>query len=143
MNSTQQRALRLLMEAELSHSEIHDALRRALRALHSKAWCWLQEIYDAHVVYEVNPKPDPATPDEAQYRQAASLFDVTYTVDAQGVVTLGTPAEVRKVVSYEPVAAPAAAAESGSGSTNEGGGVVLLVETGLLGSIMPDGDQMA
>ena len=113
MNQTQQRALRLLLEAELSHSEIHDALRKALRALHSKAWVWLQEIYDSHVVYEVNPKPDPAMPDEAEPPKAR-LFDATYSVDDQGVVTLGTPAEVRRVVSYEPVAQAAPAAEAAS-----------------------------
>ena len=111
MNSTQQRALRLLMEAELSHNEIHDALRRALRALHSKAWCWLQEIYDTHVVYDVNPKPDPAMPDEAEPPRAR-LFDVDYSVDEAGNVTLGTPVEVRKVVSYEPVATSAPAVEA-------------------------------
>lgn len=111
MNPTQQRALRLLIEAELSHSEIHDALRKALRALHSRAWVWLTEIYDTHVVYEVNPKPDPAMPDEAE-RPAPRLFDVSYTLDEAGTVTLGTPAEVRKVVSYEPVAAAVPAMEA-------------------------------
>jgi hypothetical protein len=104
---------RLLLESELSHSEIHDALRKALRALHSRAWCWLQEIYDTHVVYEVNPKPDPAMPDEAE-RPPARLFDVDYTVDDSGTVTLGTPVEVKRVVTYEPVSAPAAATESAS-----------------------------
>lgn len=111
MNPTQQRALRLLLEAELSHSEIHDSLRKALRALHSRAWVWLMEIYDGHVVYEVNPKPDPAMPDEAE-RPAPRLFDVTYAMDEAGSVTLGTPAEVRKVVSYEPVAAAVPATEA-------------------------------
>lgn len=142
MKPTQQRALRLLMEAELSHSEIHDALRKALRSLHSRAWVWLQEIYDAHVVYEVNPKPDPAMPDQAE-PPTPRLFDVTYTMDEAGNVTLGAPTEVRKVVSYEPVSTSGPATESGSGSADEGGGDVLLVETGLLGSIMPDSDEVA
>jgi hypothetical protein len=113
MNPTQQRALRLLMEAELSHNEIHDALRKALRALHSRAWCWLQEIYDNHVVYEVNPKPDPAMPDEANVQaEGPRLFDVDYSVDEAGSVTLGVPREVRKVVTYEPVVQVAAATEA-------------------------------
>ncbi len=105
MNKQQERAIRYLLEAELSHNEIHEALRKALRALHSKAWCWLVEIYDGHVIYEVNPKPDPTMPDEAAYSQTppTRLFDVDYSVDDAGIVTLGVPREVRKVVSYEQV----------------------------------------
>lgn len=92
---------RRLLEAELSHNEIHDALRSALKERHPNAWLWLADVYDDHVIYKVEPESGEDDPPEP-----TRFYKVAYVVAGDGAVTLGDSAEVERVISYEPVAQP-------------------------------------
>lgn len=95
-----------LHEAELTHNEIHDALRRAveehLGGESDDRWIWLRDIADAWVVYEDSGKGSPNP----------GLFRVAYSIDAAGTVTIdGDAAEVVARTVYEPVTEAATPAE--------------------------------
>jgi hypothetical protein len=107
---------RRLLEAELSHNEIHDALRSALKERHPNARLWLADVYDDHVIYKVEPKGGEDDPPEP-----TRFYQATYAVDDGGAVTLGDSVEVERVITYEPVAS----------ATAEGRGAPLL------GTIVP------
>lgn len=97
---------RLLLEAQLSHGEIHGKLRDALKAQHPGYWCWMAEVYDDAVIYELSMK----NAEEARSR----YFRCSYSLGENDGLTLGIDAvEVTKKVTWEPVAsAPLAAAEA-------------------------------
>lgn len=80
---------------EMSHEEIEDALRQALRnpTGFEDRWAFIHAIYDDFVVYDDQP---PGV--------APRLVRRTYSIDAEtNQVTLGEPEAVRRVVTYEPI----------------------------------------
>src|SRR3972149_11410574 len=85
---------RVFFEAEMSHQDIADALRSAIRAVSPSGdgyYCWVRDVFEDAVVYEQE------TPEGvADYRRA-------YTMDAEGKVTLGEPVKVQRQTVYVPV----------------------------------------
>jgi len=98
----QLREARALLEADLSHSEIHDALRDAIRTQFPDSYVWLQDVYDAEVIAHIEGKED-----SEGATIPAALYRFGYVIGASGEVALGVGVEVRKVTSYEPVETPA------------------------------------
>ena len=98
----QRHEARTLLEAELSHSDIHDALRGAIRTAYPDSYVWLQDVYDAAVVAHIEGKEDT---DGATIPSVLMRF--AYTLSADGEVALGVGQEVIKRVIYEPVETPA------------------------------------
>ncbi len=82
-----------LLEAELSHDEIRQSLRAALRARYPEQYPYLRDVYDTFVVYELETYSDD---------YAGKLYRASYTLADDGTATLGDPTQVR--VTYEPVA---------------------------------------
>ena len=84
-----ERQLKMLLEAELSHSDIHDALRTEIRMQHPDAYVWLADVYDDSVVYEVEPKAK-----DGETAAPPAYYRVSYTLSAEGEVALGDDATV-------------------------------------------------
>ncbi len=103
----QLREARALLEAELSHSEIHDALRTAIRTANPDCYVWLQDIYDSEVIASVEPKPQENAEGIEIERGGERFVRYSYLLTAEGDVALGAGVEVRKVTTYEPVETPA------------------------------------
>lgn len=103
-----ERQLRQLLEADLSHSDIHDALRTELRARHPDAYVWLQDVYDDSVVYEVDPKSKDGEP-----VGVSAYYRTGYTLSDAGDVTLADDTTVvqRRTV-WDLVTEPVGVAES-------------------------------
>ena len=98
----QRHEARTLLEAELSHSDIHDALRDAIRTAYPDSYVWLRDVYDAAVVAHIEGKEDTSgatTP--------SVLMRFAYVLNADGEVALGVGQEVVKRTIYEPVETPA------------------------------------
>ncbi len=89
-----------LLEAELSHDEIRQSLRAALRARYPGQYPYLRDAYDTFVVYELETYSDD---------YAGKLYRASYTLADDGTATLGDPTQVR--VTYEPVAQTASVSE--------------------------------
>ncbi len=89
-----------LLEAELSHDEIRQSLRAALRARYPGQYPYLRDVYDTFVVYELETYSD---------EYAGKLYRASYTLADDGTATLGDPTQVR--VTYEPVAQTASVSE--------------------------------
>lgn len=79
-----------MREAWRSFGENGDAVRNAICELITCS-CWIQDIWDDRAVY---------CPYEGD-----GCYEVSYSIDADGKVTLGTPVQVRRVTTYEPVPA--------------------------------------
>ena len=79
----------------LSHGDVSRALELALRGVHPIAgdgyWLWVQDVFDATVVYRYET---PA---------GATLYQRAYTITDAGAVTLGEPREVTQRTEYVPV----------------------------------------
>jgi len=94
-------AARTLLEAAgLSFSERERLIRDAIRARFGGSgdnapWVWCHDVYDDYAIYTVEPRDGSGDLESKTYRVGYSLLD--------GVVNLGEPTEVRKVVTYEPV----------------------------------------
>lgn len=89
-------ALRILQEAEMSHDEMRQALRDALKAKNptAKRFYYIRDVYDSYFIYDDEPQyPDPSP---------AKLYKASYAI-VDGVVTLGEPVEVRVERTYVPV----------------------------------------
>jgi hypothetical protein len=88
-----------LIEAELSHDDTRQALRKALKARYPGQYPYVRDVYDTYLVFEMEVVGlgdyDPR------------LFRAEYTTSDDGAVALGDPVEVRQVVTYEPVGQPA------------------------------------
>ena len=106
-----------LLEAALFHSEVDRLLQDALRARYPGSYCWVQDVSDIEVVYEVTPK-SPTEADGTTYR-------TTYAIDDQQQVTIGEPVQVERKTTYVPVGA-ASTTEAEDFTT--GGEFVALVE---------------
>jgi hypothetical protein len=80
-----------LAELAMSHGDLASLLRSALKAQHpgDGVYCWVRDVYDAEVVYELSNKDD-----------VTKLYRRTYAVDDAGAVTLGEPVGVVAVTSY-------------------------------------------
>jgi hypothetical protein len=87
-----------LAELAMSHGDLANLLRTALKAQHPgpDIYCWVRDVFDAEVVYELSNKDD-----------VSRLYRRSYAVDDAGAVTLGEPVSVVAVTSY------VAATESG------------------------------
>ncbi len=91
----------ILIEAELSFDEKREAIQRALHVDRKQAdgsyiYRYIEDAYDTSVIYcEYASGSD----------SASRLFQVEYSIDANGVATLGTPIEVREETKYVPVSA--------------------------------------
>lgn len=84
---------RKLADLGMSHNDIHDALREAVKEENPEGdgrHTWVVDIYDDQVVYQV------------EQPESLQLFQRDYSIDASGAVSLGEAQAVRKVVSYEP-----------------------------------------
>jgi hypothetical protein len=93
-----------LLEAGLSHSEIHDGLRTAIRAANPECYVWLQDVYDTEAIASLEVKPQKRDDGvEVEQTVGERYFRFPYVVTAEGQVALGAGIEVRKVVTYEPV----------------------------------------
>jgi HK97 family phage prohead protease len=88
-------ACRTAPAGAISWSDQAEAVVSALEVLH-EAWCFLEDIGDDWVVYQIYPSWD-------------TCYLASWTAGADGIV-IGTPTEV--VETYVPVADPAAAARS-------------------------------
>lgn len=88
-------AAHALREAELSHNQVHTALRDALKASlapGASTYIWPKDVYDDRVVYEVESPT------------GTHLFQRTYAINEAGQVTLGADvAEVKAETVYTPV----------------------------------------
>lgn len=83
-----------IAEAELSYDQQRSAVSMALRAeiiAPVGTTCWVRDLYDATVIYELEG------PDGCQ------LYQRSYTLAADNSVTFGDPQAVRQVLTYEPV----------------------------------------
>lgn len=84
------------MPAELTYGDrralVEDAIRQRVQALSGASHCWLYvvDMTDLWAVYVT---------------EGDDTWQVTYSIDATGLTTLGDPVEVRKVSSYELVGA--------------------------------------
>ena len=80
----------------LSHGDTERALALALRSVHPVPgdgyWLWVQDVFDASVVYRYET---PA---------GATLYQRDYALTDAGAVTLGDPVEVMQRTEYVPVA---------------------------------------
>ncbi len=105
-----------LLEAELSHDQQRDAVRKALRKAISGGYCYIQEMYDSWLVY--NHYDYSSGGDDVE-----QLYKVSYVIDeSTGAVTFGTPVAVMARMVYEPIATMQ---ESAAG---DGGELTRLVE---------------
>lgn len=95
---------RAALEAELSHSEIHDELRETISEANPGMWVSFCDVYDDRVVYSLQQMagPDVVGSGESELWQASYVID-----EATGEATVTGPVEVEKVVTYVPVAAGA------------------------------------
>jgi hypothetical protein len=115
-DATEIHAEATLAELAMSHGDLANLLRAALKAQHPgpDIYCWVRDVFDAEVVYELSNKDD-----------VSRLYRRTYSVDDAGAVTLGEPVGVVAVTSY------VAATESGdpvAESAELTGDLVPLVE---------------
>ena len=115
-----------LLEAALFRSEVDRLLQDALRARFPEFYCWVQDLSDTEVIYEVTPK----TPDEA----SGTTYRATYTIDEAQQVTLGEPVHVERKTTYVPAGA-ASTTEAEDFTT--GGEFVTLVESVELQEFSP------
>lgn len=83
----------LLSELAMSHRDLANLLRTALKAQHpgERTYVWPRDVYEDHVVYELTDNDQE------------TLFQRSYAV-VDGTVTLGDPVKVVAVTSYVPVA---------------------------------------
>lgn len=80
----------------LSFDQQRQSVQAALQAqmmapTPSGTYCWVRDLYDTYVVYEVESK------------DGTELYRRDYTIGADGAVTMGDPQQVRQVTTYEPV----------------------------------------
>lgn len=91
--------------AGLSHSEVDDALRSALRATYLGSYVWIRDVYpdDGTVIYKVTHR---AAPGEIESPTDEShFFSAAYVIADDGTATIGAATEVERVESYVPVGA--------------------------------------
>lgn len=91
-----------LLEEDLSFNDRERAIRAALKARTPFGYCWLRDVYDDRVVFELEATGDGA---------ASKLYQSTYAMTDAGVVTLGEPVEVRIETRYVPISTPATEAD--------------------------------
>jgi hypothetical protein len=84
----------VVFSESLSFNERQEGVREALRGLHPRSYCWVRDMWDDHVVYEVNRRLDDGVGERAR------LYSRTYTTDADGQVALGEGVEVKAVTKY-------------------------------------------
>ncbi len=122
---------RALQEAEMSHDDVRNALRQALKAKYdptNKRWYYIQDVYDSWFVYQ-----DADPPGDAQ-----ALYKASYAI-VDGKVTLGDPVKVVQVTTYQPVTEADRLAEkkteadetTESGEFDIGGDCIPLVEASV------------
>lgn len=85
-----------MREAWRSFGENSGAVQKAIEEMHGG--CFIQDMWDDHCVYGMYGD------------EAFTFYDIPYSIDAAGAVTLGTPVPVRPVTTYEPI--PAALEEA-------------------------------
>lgn len=105
-----------LVEA-LSFDERSTSVRAALKTLYPNDWVWIAEMYPAECVYQVETR---GTDGGRYYRRAYSIDEGT------SAVTLGEAVEVRRVVTWQPLAQ--AVTETG---TDIAGDLVPLAEAAV------------
>lgn len=110
-----------LEEAVLSHDEIRRTLSAAVKATKPSGngfYCWVRDVFDDHLVYE----------EEAP--TGTTLWQQTYTIDADGKLALGDAMKVKATTAYVPVkeAFPPPPADPVEESIDITGDVVDLVE---------------
>ncbi len=83
-----------LSELDMSHGDLANLLRAALKAQHpgDGVYCWVRDVYDDSVVYELTNRDD-----------VSKLYQRSYSIDDNGAVTLGEPVAVVSVTQYVPV----------------------------------------
>lgn len=88
-----ERVHRLLAATDpMSQNQVRDLLDKALCDMMGEGCCcWIVDIY----------------PDNFIYERDCSYFQMPYTVDGDGKVTLGTPTEVQREIQYMPMKAAA------------------------------------
>lgn len=87
-----------LLEEDLSFNDRERAIRAALKGRAPFGYCWLRDVYDDRVVFELEATGDGAT---------SKLYQADYSMTDTGVVTLGEPVEVRIETRYVPITVPA------------------------------------
>ena len=103
-----ERQLRQLLEADLSHSDIHDALRTEIRLRFPDAYVWLADVYDDAVVYEVEPKAA-----DGEAARPSAYYRTSYTLTDAGDVVLGDDMTVvQKRTVWDVVTEPVTATEA-------------------------------
>lgn len=120
-----------LLEAELSFSDREQKVREALRLKFNPngqkgIYTWMVDCYDSYAIASVEWNAYGA--DGAYLSSTAKTYKVSYSL-LDGVITLGEPVEVKKVITYEPVGQQSEAA----GDTEIAGDVVPLVEAKAVG----------
>lgn len=94
-----------MQEAWRSFGENSDAVRNAIaELLGDGCGCYIRDMWDDKAVY-------------ACYGRTEGTYEVSYTIDADGKVTLGTPVQVRPVTTYEPVPASLIEPPEAAGAT--------------------------
>ncbi len=122
---------RALQEAEMSHDDVRNALRQALKAKYDptdKRWYYIQDVYDSWFVYQDDDPPG----------DARALYKASYAI-VDGKVTLGDPVKVVQVTTYQPVSEADRLAEkkteadetTESGEFDIGGDCIPLVEASV------------
>lgn len=85
------------LREELSQNERRAAIENALRAGQGKDQrVWVRDVYSDFVVYEVT--------EGDTFTMTPDLYKRNYRIEASGKVTLGDPAKVKAVTSYELIA---------------------------------------
>lgn len=89
--ATEVNAPATLAELAMSHGDLANLLRTALKTQHPgpDLYCWVRDVFDAEVIYELSNSAD-----------VSKLYRRSYTVDEAGTVTLGEPVPVVAVTSY-------------------------------------------
>jgi hypothetical protein len=108
-----------IVREALSFDQQRQSVQAALQAqmmapAPSGTYCWVRDLYDTYVVYEVESK------------DGTELFRRDYTIAEDGTVTMGDPQQVRQVTTYEPVTEAAVPADDLTESEFEGDLIPLL-----------------
>lgn len=95
-----------LIESELSFDAVRQALRNAIQIERAEGepyrYRWIQDVYPTFFVYSDNSG------------DATTLYKATYSIDASGAATIGTPVPVRAETTYVEVVDSTDILESGN-----------------------------